>query len=281
MDTQTSSTTTRAGRPEPDAPSGGLRDSLRRTVLLGNVNWKLMVRNRTTMLYAFLMPLLPLVLLVSATWGREPSIEASAGVLSSMLVLALVFPAYYNVLSMFVTRRDELVLKRLRTGEIRDGELLVSMALPGALVTVAVTLLGVVVAAAVGLPLPGNPLLLAVTVLLSLAAFAAFAYWTAGWTKTAESAQLTSGPVILLAMLGFVKPALPESWQTWVELTPGAAVDLLLRLGWFGQDGVGAEPGLGFLESWSAAGQSLGVLAAWTVLAVVLARRAMRWEPRA
>ena len=31
-----------------------------------------------------------------------------------------------------MTRRDELVLKRLRTGEIRDPELLGAMALPGA-----------------------------------------------------------------------------------------------------------------------------------------------------
>ena len=46
--------------------------------------------------------------------------------------MALLFPGYYNLLSMFVTRRDELVLKRLRTGEVRDLELVTSMALPGA-----------------------------------------------------------------------------------------------------------------------------------------------------
>ena len=46
------------------------------------------------------------------------------------LVIAL-FPVYYNVLSQFVNRRDELVLKRMRTGETRDAELLVSIALPG------------------------------------------------------------------------------------------------------------------------------------------------------
>ena len=48
------------------------------------------------------------------------------------LVIAL-FPVYYNVLSQFVSRRDELVLKRMRTGETRDAELLVSIALPGAI----------------------------------------------------------------------------------------------------------------------------------------------------
>ena len=47
------------------------------------------------------------------------------------LVIGL-FPVYYNVLSQFVSRRDELVLKRMRTGEARDAELLASIALPGA-----------------------------------------------------------------------------------------------------------------------------------------------------
>lgn len=273
--------TTTTTRPE-DTPMSSTTASVRRTTLLGRTNWTLMLRNRTTLLYAFLMPVLPLVLLVVGTrGGQDANIDPSAGVLSSVLLLALVFPAYYNVLSMFVTRRDELVLKRLRTGEIRDRELLVSMTLPGAAVTLAVMVLAVGVAAALGLPLPGNPLLLLVAVLLAIATFAAFAFWTAAWTATAESAQLTSGPVIALAMVGLVGPALPASWSRYVELTPGAAVDLLVRLGWFGQDGPGATTGQGFVDTWVAAGEPLLVLVAWTALAVALARRSLRWEPRA
>lgn len=274
-------TTTSTPTPTSAAPRATTA-SLRRTLLLGRTNWTLMLRNRTTLLYAFLMPALPLVLLVVGTrGGQEANIDPSAGVLASVLLLALVFPAYYNVLSMFVTRRDELVLKRLRTGEIRDRELLVSMALPGVAVVLAVMLVSVAVAAALGLPLPGNPLLLLVAVLLSVVTFAAFAFWTAAWTKTAEAAQLTSGPIIALALVGLAGPALPASWATYVDLTPGAAVDLLLRLGWFGQDGAGATTGAGFVDTWAAAGQPLLVLVAWTAIAVALARRSLHWEPRA
>ena len=250
---------------------------LRRTLLLGRANWTLMVRNRTTMLYAFALPLFPLVLLFTT---ERTGGETNAGVASigTALVMALVFPGYYNLLSMFVTRRDELVLKRLRTGEVRDVELVVSMALPGALVTAAVFVLTVPVAAAAGLELPLNPLLLLVGLLLSIVTFAAFAVWTAAWTRTAESAQLTSGPVILLALAGFAAPALPQAAQRWAELLPGAAVNELVRVGWFAQDDSGA---LSFLGTWAASLQPLAVLVAWTALALVLARRSLRWEPRA
>lgn len=278
MSTITPTTTTTSTAPAPD----GWRTSLRRTVLLGRVNWTLMVRNRTTLLYAFLMPALPLVLLVIGTrGGQNVNIDPSAGVIAGALLFALVFPGYYNLLSMFVTRRDELVLKRLRTGEVRDSELIVSMALPGAAVTLVVAVVSVVLAAVLGLPLPTNPVLLLLAVLLAIATFAAFAIWTASWTQTAESAQLTSAPVIALSTVGFVVPVLPEAARPWVELTPGAAVELLVRISWFGQERAGSEPGMSFLDTWLAAAPSLGALAGWTLLAVVIARRSLRWEPRA
>lgn len=256
--------------------------SLRRTLLLARVNWTLMLRNRTTLLYAFLMPALPLVLLVVGTrGGQNANVDPSAGVLASALLLALVFPGYYNLLSMFVTRRDELVLKRLRTGEIRDGELIASMALPGAAVTVVVALVSLVLAAVLGLPMPTNPVLLALVVLLGIVTFAAFAVWTASWTQSAEAAQLTSAPVIALATIGFVVPVLPEGLARWAELTPGAALEILLRVSWFGQERAGAPLDLGFAETWAAAAPSLGALVAWTALAALIARRSLRWEPRA
>lgn len=252
-----------------------------RTLGLARWNWTLMLRNRTTMLYAFLMPLLPLVLLFTAD---RPGGDVNAGVASIgvALVMALLFPGYYNLLSMFVTRRDELVLKRLRTGEVRDLELLVSMALPGAGITLAVAVLAVPVAAAAGLDLPLNPVLLLAGVLLATVTFAAFALWTAAWTGTAEAAQLTSAPVMLIALAGFAAPALPAGAQRWGELLPGAAVNDLIRVAWFGREAGDPEGGaVSFLQTWVEALPALGVLAAWAALAVVLAARSLRWEPRA
>ena len=195
--------------------------------------------------------------------------------------MALMFPVYYNLLSMFVSRRDELVLKRLRTGEIRDVELVLSMALPGVAITILVSVLTVGVAMANRLPFPVNPLLLLIVVLMSAAAFAALALWTASWTRTAEAAQMTSLPVVLIASAGLLRPAVPASAQDWLALLPGSAVSDLLRVAWFGRTPeLGNSTRFDFWETWSQSAAPLAVLAVWALVSVWLARRSMQWEPR-
>lgn len=255
------------------------RGGVSRAVGLARFNLTLMLRNRTTMIYGLVVPLLPLGLLFAVD-ADEPA--GGAAMITTAWLMALLFPGYYNLLSMFVSRRDELVLKRLRTGEIRDHELVASMALPGALLTLVAAVLAVPVAAVAGFELPLNPLMMLVALALAIATFAAFAIWTASWTKTAESAQLTSGPIMLLALAGTVAPAMPESVGRWLDLTPGAAVGDLVAVTWFGLDAAGSEVAdLSFVDTFAASLPGLGILAAWTVVAVVLAGRSMRWEPRA
>jgi ABC-2 type transport system permease protein len=250
----------------------------RRVSGLARTNTTLMMRNRLTMSYAILMPLLPLGLLFLNERG---DVDAGSGALATTFLMALMFPVYYNLLSMFVSRRDELVLKRLRTGETRDGELLLSMALPGVVITLLVSVLTVAVSTATGLRFPLNPLLLVVGVLMACATFVALALWTASWTRTAEAAQMTSMPVVVLATLGLLRPAFPESAHRWLDLLPGAAVNDLLRITWFGRSSeLGSSQTFDFGATWGEALPPLAVLAAWTVIAVWLARRSMQWEPR-
>ena len=177
------------------------------------------------MLYGVVLPLAPLALLLSTPEG------SGAAAIATTLTMAALFPVYYNVLSQFVNRRDELVLKRLRTGETSDAELLASIALPGVVLALAVMLVAVPVAVALGEPVPLNPVVYAVTGLVTMVLFSAFAFWTAAWTRNAEAAQLTSGPVILLAVFGQMSVAFPERVQRWVDLTPGAAMTDLVRVG--------------------------------------------------
>lgn len=258
------------------------RLSLRRTASLTRWNTVLLSRNRLAFFYAAVMPLLPLGLLFTGNRG-SPSVGAGA-IVTMFLVIAL-FPVYYNVLAQFVSRRDELVLKRMRTGETRDGELLASIALPGAISALVLSAIAIPISAALGQPLPVNPLLYAATAVLAVTMFTAFAYWTAAWTKNAEAAQLTSMPIIILASLGPLTstiPAMSDRLRDILSLTPGAAMSDLVRLGWFGFDGPDAtEATLTFAQTWGQAAGPLLVMAAWTFLAVVLARRSMRWEPRA
>lgn len=256
--------------------------SFRRAASLTRWNAVLLSRNRLAFFYAVVMPLLPLALLFTGERGA-PSVGAGA-IVTMFLVIGL-FPVYYNVLSQFVSRRDELVLKRMRTGESRDAELLTSIALPGAVSALILGAIAIPIAAALEQPLPVNPLLYAALALLAVIMFTAFAYWTAAWTRSAEAAQLTSMPIIILASLGPLTNSFPDMsdrLRDILSLTPGAAMSDLVRIGWFGFDGPGAkEATLTFAETWSQAGGPLLVMAAWTYVAVVLARRSMRWEPRA
>ena len=257
------------------------RFSTRRAASLTRWNLVLLSRNRLAFLYAAVFPLLPLALLFTGERGQE---SVGAGAITTTFLVAALFPVYYNVLSQFVNRRDELVLKRMRTGETQDAELLVSIALPGALSLLLMAAIVIPVAAALDQPLPVNPLLHAALTALVAVMFTAFAYWTAAWTRNAEAAGLTSLPLILLASIGPLTttiPDMPDRLRDLLSLTPGAAMSDLVRTGWFGLDGAGAtDPTLTFAETWSQAAGPLLVLAAWTLVAVMLARRSLRWEPR-
>lgn len=256
--------------------------SLRRIARLTRWNAVLLARNRLTFAYAALLPLVPLALLLAGERGSE---TVGANAVGTVFLAAVLFPVYYNLLSQFVNRRDELVLKRMRTGETRDGELLVSIALPGFVIALIVAAVAVPIAAAGGQRLPLNPVLYAVAVVAVAGMFIALSLWTAAWTRSAESAQLTSLPIILLASVGPLTVSIPEmsdALRSVLEVTPGAAMVELVRVGWFGLDGPEAkEATLSLAQTWSQAGPPLLVIVGWTAVAVVLAKRSLRWEPRA
>jgi ABC-2 type transport system permease protein len=261
MTTSTDPSTRRSGSP------------VRRVRGLTRANALLMARNKVTLSYAVLLPLLPMGLLLT---GDRGDLGVGVPSVTTALLMAFLFPVYYNVLSLVVTRRDELVLKRLRTGEARDGEILAALALPGVLVALVAAVVVVALGLALGLPLPTNPVLLAVLVVLACVLFVAFAFWTAAWTRNAEAAQLTSIPVLVLAITGQFTQAVDGVARTVLERTPGAAVDDLVRISWTGRDGE-----LSLADTWGASGPALLTLLVWGVLALYLARRSMRWEPRA
>lgn len=252
--------------------------SIRRAAGLTRWNAVLLSRNRLALVYASVMPLLPLLLLLTGDRGAP---AVGAGAITTMFLVAGLFPVYYNILSQFVSRRDELLLKRMRTGATRDSELLISIAVPGVLTALFVCVIAVPVAAALGQSLPVNALVYAAAAVGAIAMFTAFAFWTAAWTRNAEAAQLTSLPIILIASVGPLGSSLTGTLRDVVSWTPGAAMSDLIRAGWFGLDGSDAkESTLTFSEAFGQTAEPLAVMMAWTIVAIVLARRAMRWEPR-
>ena len=113
-------------------------------------------------------------------------------------------------------------------------------------------------------------------------ASAQLAYASSGFTRSVESAQLTTMPVMLVAMglsgLFFPLDILPPAAERIAGLTPLAPVVELLHLSVSGIDADGAAVTLA--ESFSAALSPLAVLVAWLVIGSVLTRRWMRWDSR-
>ncbi|MFI8567373.1 ABC transporter permease [Rhodococcus sp. NPDC078407] len=250
---------------------------------LSRAEFTLLGRNRVLLFNAIVMPLVfPIVLLIVGS--RSDGGLGDAGVGSALEVFALfllVLLVYYNMLSVYATRRDELVLKRLRTGESSDFQILLGPAIPSLVLTVA---LGVIVGAVVvvfGGPVPTNVLLVAVALLGGAALFAALALITSAFTRNAEAAQITSLPIIALALAGSsaLRGVLPDSISRVVELTPMAAVTDLLNLGWFGTTTPG-DASVGFAATFTEAAMPALVMLAWIVGSVLIVRTHFRWEPR-
>ena len=88
---------------------------------------------------------------------------------------------------------------------------------------------------------------------------------------------------MILGQTAIAYPAVLREVFVW---TPGTAIVSLVRTGWFGLEPVtggtvSQEVSLDLASSWAPAAQPLLVLGVWTALALWLAARSMRWEPRA
>ncbi|MEU9353428.1 ABC transporter permease [Streptomyces griseoloalbus] len=247
-----------------------------RMTALARAELTLLGRSKGTLVAALFVPL---VLPLSVRSAAEEMDLAEAGLTPGTVVLpaavgfSLLFAVYSALVGVFVVRREELVLKRLRTGELRDGEILGGSALPAALIGLAqCLLLAAGCSALLDLSAPSAPHLAVLGLLLGLVMCAALAAVTASFTRTGESAQVTPMPLMIVSMLGsgmFVPlELLPDRLASVCELLPLTPVVTLVRGGWTGD---------------LAASEALGAVAtavAWTLLSVFAVQRWFRWEPR-
>ncbi|ADG80111.1 ABC-2 type transporter OS=Tsukamurella paurometabola (strain ATCC 8368 / DSM / CCUG 35730 /CIP 100753 / JCM 10117 / KCTC 9821 / NBRC 16120 / NCIMB 702349/ NCTC 13040) OX=521096 GN=Tpau_3532 PE=4 SV=1 [Tsukamurella paurometabola] len=242
-------------------------------------------RNKTLLFMGTVFPIgLPLLLFFIGGGDGPRTALGVANTLEMFALTAMLMVQYYSVLSMVTTRRSEGVLKRLRTGEASDLQILAAPAVPGA----ALTLLGTVIVAgalfAAGGPLPVNPLLLLIALIGGLVIFTLLALATSAVTKNAEAAQITSIPVMVLSMVGLagIRPILPDQLARIADWTPFAAVADLIRLG-----EAGLAPGaptdaaaLDFAATFAETGRPLATLVIWTVISVALVHQLFRWDDR-
>jgi ABC-2 type transport system permease protein len=256
--------------------------SARRIASLARGEALLLRRNPIALLTALATP----VAMVLATRASVPDtaegLGGAAAVVTSLAAFTLLF-VVYTLVTALVARREELVLKRLRTGETSDAEILAGAAAPAVAIAWGQILIGAVVAVtAFGMGLPTNPVLVLAAIILGTAVFVLLALASTALTRNVEMAQLTTTPVLVapLALSGLLFPVdlLPEPLQRLGQVLPLTPVVDLLRLGLTGTTTQGASVDLS--ASFGPAVVPLLVLAAWVVAGVWATRRLIRWEPR-
>ncbi|MGX1759703.1 ABC transporter permease [Streptomyces lydicus] len=243
---------------------------------LGRAELTLLVRNKSA-LYTSLF--LPIVMAFAMRQGVGSMNLAGTGLsvgtvlLPGTLGCVLVFAVYSNVTAAYVARREELVLKRLRTGELRDLEILTGTALPSVLIGLAqCVLLAALGALVLDTDLPTAPHLLIAGVLLGMVTVVGLAAATSAFARSTESAQLIVMPFIMLSLAGsgVMVPLdiFPERIAAFLSFLPLSPAMELIRGGWTGG---------GDLKE--TVGQLITGLA-WAGLALFAVQRWFRWEPR-
>ncbi|MEU0884829.1 ABC transporter permease [Lentzea sp. NPDC005914] len=233
-----------------------------RAVAVGQAELKLFWRNRTALFNSIVMPLLIAPALMAADADGVPLV---IGLIGFVLLMAV----YYNLVTTFVARREELVLKRLRVGELTDPEILLGAALPSVVVALGqMALFAVIVGVVSGIALPTHPWFLMLGVVGGMIVFVLLAAASSAYTRTVEMAQVTSLPILVACLLGsgvfFPLSLVPDGVAAVLRLLPLSPVLELLRAGWGGGSVV----------------QPMIVLAVWIGVGIYAVRRWFRWDPR-
>ncbi|WP_138735989.1 ABC transporter permease [Modestobacter excelsi] len=267
----------------PSSNDLGSRGSARRRVLaLSSAEIRLLLRNRTAVVNSVLGPVLLLGTVGAIAVSNGLDLDGP-GLTASAIGIALIMVTYYNLVTTFVARREELVLQRMRTGELTDGEIVLGTAVPTLLVTVVQILVVGVGAAVLGRwSAPVDVVLPLLALLGGGALMVVLAAATTSFTRTVEAAQFTTLPLVFAAtsLSGLLVPlsGLPEPVARVFRLLPLNPVIELSRLGLVGETWGGHA--VDTAGAWAAAPVPLALLAGWLVVGAVVARRVFRWAPR-
>ncbi|MFF6998803.1 ABC transporter permease [Streptomyces sp. NPDC008313] len=247
-----------------------------RMAALARAELTLLGRTKATLFAAVFVPLALPLSLRSTVDGMDlkgTGLSVGSVILPSAIGFSLLFAVYSSLVSVYAARREELVLKRLRTGEPRDSEILAGAALPAVMIGLVQSLvLTAGCAALLDIGAPEAPHLALLGLLLGLVMWPPLAAVTASFSRSVEGAQVAAMPLMLVSLLGSgtVVPLelMPDRLASLCEVLPLTPVITLVRGGWTG--GLSASETLGALVT----------ALAWTAVAVFAVRRWFRWEPR-
>ena len=225
-------------------------------------------RNRAVLITSLITPVAASVFFISYrdTFSRIGSL----GYVAAVLVFTIAaFSLYATTVTTLAARRQNLFLKRLRSTAAGDATILSGLVLPVSVIaTVQVTAI-LVVFASVGRA-PANAVLLVAALVATFVMMLAFAIATAGVTNSPEHAQVTALPLSLgvIAVASWVGITGTESLAPLKRILPGGSATELVVNAWNG--------GVPLADSMLLLAPTL----AWVAVAILLAARMFRWEPR-
>lgn len=239
--------------------------TFRAILALAGSEVRLLWRNRLVASTALLIPL--------ATAGGYAASglqfgDGWGGTVGFMVLTMLLLTVYMSATTAVAARRSGLVLKRLRSGETPQWAILAGMLLPTLVLSVVQSVLIGGMFLAFDADVPEQPLVVLGAAVGGAAMCAALALATTRVTASPEMAQVTTMPFFFAALAGafwaISKPVADVT--TPMVVNPGGAIVHLARAGWDG----GGETFLAAIA-----------LVAWTAIALDVAIRTFRWEPRA
>ncbi|MBE2315682.1 ABC transporter permease [Solirubrobacter sp. CPCC 204708] len=235
---------------------------MNRVLALALSEVRILGRNKLVLATALLLPLA-----LGAMIAADGEDGSWGGVVAMQFVFVMLFCVYATATTSLAARRRQLVLKRLRSGELSDPQILAGLLLPLLVLAGAQSVLLLACAVAFGAPLPERPLTLVPAYVLGSVMSASLALATAAFTASAELAQVTVAPVFLAAITSaaWALSVTADAVTTVMHLTPGGGLADLVRQGWE-QGGSVVAPAAGLIV--------------WTGIGYEVSRRCFRWEPR-
>lgn len=245
---------------------------LRHAAALCASELRLLVRNRATATFALGLPLAVGIWLAwqQPDFGLEPAAVWPA-IISAQVIAMLGFAVYIATAATFAARRQDLFLKRLRSGETADSAILAGLALPTVLVALAQVAIVLAFSTSAGAPWPESPALVLLAIVAAAAMCSTSGLLTSCFTQSAEQAQFTTAPFFLALLVGGMLVMRESGEATLAQLAiPGGAVAELIRLAWLPDVSLAAD-----------VAPMLGLIVFWIGVPALVAIRFFRWSPRA
>ncbi|QVQ50690.1 ABC transporter permease [Spiractinospora alimapuensis] len=271
-----------------DTPTTSPRvNAVRQLLRLTRTELTLFYRYRVAAFYAVFPLFFAFILMGVPNVDLVPGVGAAALSTVGMVAMAPMMIAIFHIPNVLAARRELMILKRFRVSGVGPfalfGAVTLSVLCAGLLVAAVMAVLAGVPA---GLPLPRDPVMVLVGVLLGGTVVSLLAASLTRLARNAESAQMmTILPfLVLFAASGLMLPLdlLPDAAQVAARLLPIAPMVDMVSSGWFGYDFFGGREGAetaSVLSLWGSSVPALLVGIAWLGITFALLR-GFRWDPR-